>query len=64
MQILIAPPHKYPVKEDLNEGSSVTFYKNGEKVGAYQNLKQVFYSVGISFYNEAKVDLRIRKEDL
>ena len=64
MKVVIAPPHKYPVKEDVNEGSSVTFYKNGEKVGAYENLKQVFYAVGISIYNEVKIDLRIRKEDI
>ena len=30
-------------------------YKNKEKIGEYQDLKQIFYCVGISLYNYATV---------
>lgn len=59
VELKIGPPHKHPVKEDKNEGSKVTFYKNREKVGEYEDLKQIFYTVGISLFNYAAVEVRI-----
>jgi hypothetical protein len=35
VEVNIASPHKYPAKEQVNEGSKITFYKNSEKVGSY-----------------------------
>jgi hypothetical protein len=33
VELKIGPPHKHPVKEERNEESKLTFYKNNEKVG-------------------------------
>ena len=42
----------------------MTFYKNGYKVGSYDNLKQIFYTVGISLFNFAAVEIRIDQNSI
>lgn len=59
VELKIGPPHKHPVKEERNEESKLTFYKNNEKIGSYENLNQIFYTLGISLFNYATVELKI-----
>jgi hypothetical protein len=51
----MSPPHKYANEREVNEGSGVTFYKNGRAVLNYQSLRQAFYCVAVSLYNYAQV---------
>ncbi len=51
----IGPPHKHPNPNEINEDSTVSFYKNGELVFEYSQLKQVFYCFGVSLYNYSQV---------
>jgi hypothetical protein len=58
MSMDIAPPHKYPNKQEVNEGSEVIFYRNGSEICRFSSLKQDFYCAAISLYNFARVEVR------
>jgi hypothetical protein len=40
----------------------VSFYKNGRLVFEVKELKQVFYSFGVSCYNYAQVEVGVKEE--
>ncbi len=53
----ISPPHKLSNPSEINEGSSVQFYKNGKLIGELTDLKQIFYCFAISLYNYSQVQI-------
>lgn len=55
--VKIGAPCKYPDPEKINPNSSVSFYKNGKLLGNWGGLKQKFYSIGVSLYNYAQVEV-------
>ena len=57
----IAPPKKHPKHEEILEGSSVEFYKNGKLMFTFDKLKQVFYCFAISTYNYSQVEFSLKK---
>jgi hypothetical protein len=58
----LQPPARNPNPKTIQEGSSVSFYKNGSLVLTYSKLKQVFYCFAVSLYNYSQVEV-ITKED-
>lgn len=53
----ISPPHKHPNAAEINEDSTVSFYKNGKLIQQFSDLKQVFYCFGVSLYNYSQVEV-------
>jgi hypothetical protein len=55
ISLKMSPPYKHADSSKLSEGSSVTFYKNGQQIYSFQALKQIFYCFGVSTYNYSEV---------
>jgi hypothetical protein len=55
VSVKMSPPYKHPDVSKTSEGSSVTFYKNGELVYCFKKLKQTFYCFAASTYNYSQV---------
>jgi hypothetical protein len=53
----ISPPRKFPKAAEVNEGSSVSFFKNGKLILEFSDLKQVFYCFAVSLFNYSEVDV-------
>jgi len=56
----IASPKKHFDPEKDNEGSSVTFYKNGKIQYSENKLKQMYYCFGVSLFNYSQVDVPLK----
>lgn len=53
----ISPPHKHPNSNEVNEGSTVSFFKNGRLIYQHRELKQVFYCFAVSLFNYSQVEI-------
>lgn len=53
----ISPPHKHPNPKELNQGSTVSFFKNGKLIMEFKELKQIFYCFAVSFFNYSQVEI-------
>jgi hypothetical protein len=51
------PPSKNPKPTEVNEGSQLSFFKNGKLMCEFNNLRQVFYCFGVSLFNYSQVEL-------
>lgn len=60
----ISAPKKVPDPKEINEGSSVSFYKNGKLVLEYCALKQQYYCFAVSVYNYAQVEINMSMDSL
>ena len=47
------------MKNEVNEGSRLCFYKNGVKVAEVKDIKQNFYHFGISLFNWANINVNL-----
>ena len=43
-----------------NEGSKLIFYKNGVVSCELQNINQCFYNLGVSLFNWANVNIKLK----
>lgn len=48
--------YKYPNPKSRRSDSSVSFYKNGNLIFEFTDLKQMFYCFGVSLYNYSQVE--------
>ena len=57
MLLEIACPRKRMVPQEVNPGSQVSFYKNGELIHREKELHQTFYCFAVSVFNFGEVEV-------
>lgn len=60
----IRPLRKHPQPTEIDDGSILEFYKNGQLVFELRELKQVFYCIGASVYNYGQIQVSTRSEGI
>lgn len=59
-----SPPDRYPNIEDLWAGSKIIIFKNGRPIASWDKINQCFYCPAISLYNFARVEFRVKREQI
>lgn len=62
MHLDLSPLKKHPNPEEINEGSSLSLYKNGQLMLVCRDLKQVFYCFGVSLFNYSQMEMIEKKK--
>lgn len=55
--INMSPPFKHPDPSLVSQNSTLSFYKNGQLIFCFRELKQTFYCFALSTFNYSQVEI-------